>query len=198
MGYIWHENIVVVPIIISVNSDPVSRSQLQFPTYKSGDQYHSWTQLVVEFSHLKVHAPSLPSTWGVYILQQISMVTMTNILWSSGMQHVCQPNITLHQFWNISYSDDVVKKNHWLKLIVHYVLVITPPGEIWLIYKHNPQGREAGRGECLSVISHWRCYNWFISLITRCSFGKPKLIINHQRLDPDISGSIWSFINHQH
>ena len=31
-----------------------------------------------------------------------------------------------------------------------HVLLITLPGEIWMSYKHDPRGRKAPEGECLS------------------------------------------------
>ena len=48
-------------------------------------------------------------------------------------------------------------------LLALYVLVITPPGGIWLIYKHDPWGWEVPEGGGGSAYPDWRCYNWFLS-----------------------------------
>ena len=42
----------------------------------------------------------------------------------------------------------------YLHCVCIYVLVITPPGGIWLIYKHDPQGRKVpGGGAYQSAVS---------------------------------------------
>ena len=52
-------------------------------------------------------------------------------------------------------------------MILTYVLVITPPGGIWLIYKHNPQGWKTPEGGVLvsQPYPNWRCYNLFDLLL---------------------------------